>query len=208
MWRYLDISGNGYHLCIKNKNICIKDSNSSETSIGIADINSVVCHGKQNTFTEEFACSCVDHNIPIIFCDNKHLPMGMLLSYNQHDKSSERLLLQVKTSIPRKKQAWKRIVELKIIAQAKILQILHIPECRTLFEKSKRVKYGDSTNEEAQAARVYFEYLFGEDFVRYDDEDEINKLLNYGFSIIYYAIGVGFTSKCYRGEEKHQGWYI
>lgn len=184
MWRYIDISGNGYHLCIKNKNICIKKDGFSDVFIGISDINSIVIHGKQNTMTEEFLCACMQNNIPIMFCDEKHLPQGMLLSYNQHDKSTERMFLQLKASSPKKKQAWKQIIELKILAQAKVLGLLRIPEHKVLLEKAKRVKSGDSTNEEAQAARIYFEQLFGSGFVRYDDDDEINKLLNYGYTVV------------------------
>ena len=73
MWRYIDISGDSYHLCINNKNICIKKNGLPDVFIGIKDVNSIVVHGRQNTFTEEFLCSCMENNIPLSFCDSKGL---------------------------------------------------------------------------------------------------------------------------------------
>jgi len=48
------------------------------------------------------------------------------------------------------------------------------------------VTLGDKTNREGHAAKVYFNSLFGTDFSR-DKEININKYLNYGYSIILSA---------------------
>lgn len=45
------------------------------------------------------------------------------------------------------------------------------------------IQYGDSTNREGHAAKVYFNTLFGKEFTRTSDCN-INAALNYGYSII------------------------
>lgn len=43
--------------------------------------------------------------------------------------------------------------------------------------------FGDETNREGHAAKVYFNALFGKDFTRTEDSP-LNAALNYGYSII------------------------
>ena len=47
----------------------------------------------------------------------------------------------------------------------------------------KEIQYGDSTNREGHAAKVYFNALFGKEFTRTADCN-INAALNYGYSIL------------------------
>ena len=53
--------------------------------------------------------------------------------------------------------------------------------------KDGHVIEDDKTNREGHAAKVYFNSLFGKDFSR-DNECNINKYLNYGYSIILSAV--------------------
>ena len=46
------------------------------------------------------------------------------------------------------------------------------------------VQPGDSDNREAVAAHMYFPRLFTYEFVRSDDSNETNGLLNYGYSLV------------------------
>ena len=52
-----------------------------------------------------------------------------------------------------------------------------------LFQYIREIEFGDSTNREGHAAKVYFNALFGRDFTR-TDESSINAGLNYGYSLI------------------------
>ena len=49
------------------------------------------------------------------------------------------------------------------------------------------VKSGDKTNREGHAAKVYFNSLFGNNFVR-NNSDEVNAALNYGYAILLSTI--------------------
>lgn len=47
----------------------------------------------------------------------------------------------------------------------------------------EEIEYGDATNREGHAAKVYFNALFGMDFTR-TEENSINAALNYGYGIL------------------------
>ena len=48
---------------------------------------------------------------------------------------------------------------------------------------ANEVKSGDKTNIESIAARKYWSLLFGRDFVRDRNQDGINSMLNYSYTI-------------------------
>ena len=52
-----------------------------------------------------------------------------------------------------------------------------------LFQYMHEVEFGDVTNREGHAAKVYFNALFGKSFTRTED-NPVNAALNYGYSII------------------------
>ena len=52
-----------------------------------------------------------------------------------------------------------------------------------LFQYMQEVEFGDVTNREGHAAKVYFNALFGKSFTRTED-NPVNAALNYGYSII------------------------
>lgn len=184
MWRLIDIAGDGYYFHVKNKNICIEKDGKKIESVAFADINSIIVHGKQNSYSEEFLACCASYSIPFTICDEKHMPLGMLLPWYQHTESSIRQEKQINAKLPKKKQAWQKIIKAKVLNQAKLLQLTdNYEESKVLEVMSSHILSGDSTNIEAQAARTYFPALFGTSFIRQDEEEGINALLNYGYTI-------------------------
>ena len=65
-----------------------------------------------------------------------------------------------------------------------------------LYEFEKQVEIGDITNREGHAAKVYFNLLFGKDFVR-GLSDDINIALDYGYSILLSVFNKEIVSKGY-----------
>jgi CRISPR/Cas system-associated endonuclease Cas1 len=47
----------------------------------------------------------------------------------------------------------------------------------------KEMQFGDASNREGHAAKVYFNALFGKSFTRTEDSP-VNAALNYGYSIL------------------------
>lgn len=52
-----------------------------------------------------------------------------------------------------------------------------------MYQYIEEMAFGDETNREGHAAKVYFNALFGKDFSR-TEESPVNAALNYGYSII------------------------
>ncbi len=183
MWRILEISGDGYLFHVENQNLKVeKDGNFFPVSF--SDIHSVICHGSNTLFSEEFFRKCLEFQIPVTFCSKKHIPYGMLLPYYQHCESYQRFSGQIATTLPRQKRAWQLIIKAKIKEEATNLEIFKSEESTVLNKIVKNVCSGDSSNQEAYAAKIYFTSLFGSGFIRRDEENGINGLLDYGYSII------------------------
>jgi CRISPR-associated protein Cas1 len=188
MWRVIDLGGSGYFLHMKH-NCLLVEKDECISTIPFQDIHSIICHGMGFRYSDDFFKQCLSNKIPVTFCDEKHVPMGMLLPMLQHSESSIRFNVQLKATIPRKKQAWQQIITQKILNQGKFLIATnHEKEALALEILTNRVKSGDTTNTEAQAAKIYFEVLYGQDFLRSDEENVINGRLDYGYTIIRSAV--------------------
>lgn len=184
MWRLIDISGDNNYFHVKNRNIMVEREGKASESIPFDDINSIIVHGHNNRFSEEFFHLCIEHSIPVVFCDSQHMPSGMLLSEYSHTDYASRLLVQIKASLPRCKQAWQKIIKAKVHNQATLLSFIGEKiAALDLYAKEKHVLSADSTNIEAQAARVYFKVLFGDSFIRHEGDIK-NLQLNYGYTIL------------------------
>ncbi len=84
------------------------------------------------------------------------------------------------------KNLWKNIVQHKISNQSKILEYF-FPEHSNLERLkwlAKEVLSDDARNHEGQAAGIYFKSLFGKKFVRDRLNDDINIMLNYGYTVL------------------------
>lgn len=182
MWRILDIAS-GYTLSTEHNGLVVRKGD-VRSSIPYHDIHSIVIHGDGITISNSVFQKSIENKIPIVMCDVKHVPSGMFLPFNQNEESARRLDLQTKVSNPRKKRAWKQIIEHKLSAQAFVLGYFgHDASAKELNGYSESVSSGDTTNREAVGAHLYFSTLFGSDFSR-RSECDINGLLDYGYSIV------------------------
>ena len=80
---------------------------------------------------------------------------------------------------------WKEIVIHKILNQIAILKYFKLQFDQYFFEQTvTEVQPFDLSNREGHAAKVYWHTLYGKEFNRNQDSD-INRMLNYGYSILY-----------------------
>ena len=96
----------------------------------------------------------------------------------------------------RKASIWTEIVSEKIRKQAEHLEMWGLKEADMLYHYISEIEFGDATNREGHAAKVYFNALFGKDFTR-TEENSVNAALNYGYGIILYAFNREITSNGY-----------
>ena len=152
--------------------------------IPIEDIGIVVVESLQVTITSSLANALMQSGVGVIYCDEKHMPVGLLLPLEGHTQQTERIRIQLDASLPLKKNLWQQTVSAKIVNQAYLLAQKGI-DVTNMYRWAKEVQSGDAKNHEARAAVKYWAQLFPlEGFTRDPDGDAPNCLLNYGYSIL------------------------
>ena len=122
--------------------------------------------------------------VKVIFCDEKRNPSSELLPYYGAHDTSAKIRNQIAWEEDIKKAVWTEIISEKIRKQAEHLMIRNKKrEAGMLLQYIKEMEFGDESNREGHAAKVYFNALFGKDFTRTSD-NSINAALNYGYSLI------------------------
>ena len=160
------------------------------TKIHISEILVLVIETTAVSLTASLLSELTKHKVKVIFCDEKRNPSSELISYYGSHDTSVKIRKQIQWNEYDKKVLWTEIVSEKIRKQAEFLEELGKPEGTMLREYIKQIEYGDSTNREGHAAKVYFNSLFGISFTRSED-NPYNAALNYGYSIILSSVNRG-----------------
>lgn len=183
--------GNPAYLSTRNEQLVVKltDVKNQEEmtkTIPIEDIGVVVLEDRQITITNGAMNALLKNNCAVITCDEKHMPIGLLLPLEGHTLQSERFAQQIEASLPLKKQLWQQTVQAKIRNQAVLLKRLYGIENRCMLAWVNEVKSGDSENLEGRAAAYYWKNMFPDEepFKRDREGDVPNNLLNYGYAIL------------------------
>lgn len=151
------------------------------------DLSILVVEHRETTYTQQALQLLAENGIQLVVCGYDHHPIALLQPIQANNLSTERLYLQVQTKLPKLKQGWKQVVQQKIRNQSACLAKIGVPSKR-LNELARRVKTGDSSNCEGQAARFYWSNLFGKNFRRLRDGEAPNFLLNYGYMVLRAAM--------------------
>ena len=158
----------------------------SERTIPIEDIGVVVLDNRRITITSGVLEALLENNAAVITCDQRSMPVGLLLSLCGNTTQNERFRDQLDASVPLKKQLWQQTVKLKIQNQAYVLAQVTGREEKGMNVWADNVRSGDPDNIEALAAAYYWRYLFPDipTFVRGREGEPPNNLLNYGYAIL------------------------
>lgn len=156
------------------------------TKIHLSEISILMVESTAVSMTAYLLCELVKKKIKVVFCDEKRNPSSEIVPfYGCHD-TSMKMRKQIEWSKDDKTAVWTEIVAEKIRKQAELLKEYKRPEYSMLNEYVAELQFGDSTNREGHAAKVYFNALFGMDFTR-AAENSTNAALNYGYGIILSA---------------------
>ena len=153
------------------------------TKIHLTEISLVIIESTAVSITAALLSELMKKKIKVVFCDEKRNPSSELIPYYGSHDTSAKVREQIKWNQEKKSLIWTEIVAEKIRKQADLLRIFHKKEADQLDTYITELQYGDATNREGHAAKVYFNALFGLDFSR-TDENSINAALNYGYGII------------------------
>ena len=158
----------------------------SERTIPIEDIGVVVLDNRRITITSGVLEALLENNAAVITCDQRSMPVGLLLPLCGNTTQNERFRDQLDASVPLKKQLWQQTVRQKIQNQAYVLAQVTGKEEKAMNVWADNVRSGDPDNIEARAAAYYWRYLFPDipTFVRGREGEPPNNLLNYGYAIL------------------------
>ena len=153
------------------------------TKIHLSEIETVMIESTSVSLTAALLCELTKKKIKVIFCDEKRNPSSELISYYGAHDTSLKVRNQIAWTDDIKKHVWTEIVAEKIRKQALHLQHWKCEEADLLYQYINEIEFGDVTNREGHAAKVYFNALFGMDFTR-SAENVTNDALNYGYSLL------------------------
>lgn len=153
------------------------------TKIHLNEIAVLLVDSTVVSITTALINELLKQKIKLIFCNEKHNPCGEVLPYYGSHDTSAKIRAQIAWSYEDKLKIWTEIVSEKIRKQGALLQKLERKEYLLLEQYVAELQYGDESNREGHAAKVYFNALFGMDFSRTSD-NPLNAALNYGYSII------------------------
>jgi CRISP-associated protein Cas1 len=184
--------GNPAYLRCRNEQLHIEipgtdmlPESARSASVPVEDIGVVILDHSQITVTHHLMHKLLENNCAFVTCDDRHMPLGMMMNLNGHTLQQERTEAQLAASIPLRKQLWAQTIEAKICNQAALLRQRNV-ETTNMMHWAASVKSGDSQNHEARAAAYFWKNLFGASagFIRDPDGIAPNLFLNYGYAIL------------------------
>jgi CRISPR-associated endonuclease Cas1 subtype II len=151
--------------------------------IPISEIGVLIVDNTGCSFTCSLLVELIKNKIKVIFCDEKHNPCCETIpNVGSHD-CSKSIRSQIAWSKVVCATVWTELVFWKIKKQRDHLSERGSPQSALLDLYLNEIEYGDATNREGHAAKVYFNALWGMDFSR-DKECPTNAALNYGYALL------------------------
>ncbi|MBA5812657.1 type II CRISPR-associated endonuclease Cas1 [Leuconostoc lactis] len=167
--------------------------------VPVDDISVLLIATTQSVVTGYAMMELLRHNVKVIFCDEKGIPIGEINGYFGNNSRNSNIQKQIQWQQERKHTLWQSIVRHKLLNQQMLLQDQRIDDTG-FSELITAIEPGDVTNREAVGARMYFQRLYGSDFTRKNDEHPLNAKLNYGYQIFLAAMAREIHSAGYLTE--------
>ena len=159
-WRIINVSNEAY-VSLRQEQLVLKQED--EHTIPLEDIGVLLLESRAILVSTALLDACVRHKIAVFVCDEKHLPSGILLGYQQHSRQVKVIEKQLAWAEPFKKRLWQNIIRQKIKNQQTVLEKLAGKEFPDFEIYASSVNSGDTLNREATAARAYFPRFFQAD---------------------------------------------
>lgn len=157
------------------------------------DIAVIVLNHREISLTHPVLSACGEYGISLFATSDTHHPSGVFLPFLTHSRATRWQRLQLALPRPVAKQTWAGIVRRKVANQAACLQIAGLEGADRLSAYAQRVRSGDSSRIEGQAAAFYFPRLFGPGFQR-NQERWLNAALDYGYAVLRGTIARGLVA--------------
>ncbi len=188
-----------FYLSMRNKQLVAKDKESNtERTAPIEDLGFVILDNPQISVSQRLMSELTENNVALVFCNEKHLPTGMLMRLDGGYQQGGLFTDQINATESLKKQLWKQTIQAKILNQSRLFTKTG-NDATSMIKMIAQVKSGDTGNHEAQAARIYWSKLFENVDIEETDKNEgnfrrerfgasPNNMLNYGYAILRAAV--------------------
>jgi CRISPR-associated protein Cas1 len=181
--RLVEIAEDNRHLSV-SRGFLVAESASEEIGrVPLDDILAVIGNAHGLSYSNNLLVELAARGIPFVLCGRNHAPVGVLWALDGNFDQSRRIQAQIAAPLPQRKRLWATLVKQKILMQAAALDTLGRPTA-PLTALAKKIRSGDPSNVEAQAARRYWSLLMGSAFTRDQDGEGPNALLNYGYTVL------------------------
>ena len=185
-WRVIDLCGFEGELRSTRGGVEVCPEEGTSTIIPVAEV-AVILVGMKVALSAAVLHRLAEADVAVLFCDWRGIPEGGCYSWSDHGRVAARHRAQAEVSLPRKKNAWARLVRAKIEGQASVLENLKIRGSGELLALADQVRSGDPGNVEAQAARLYWSRALGKGVGRQPAAGQLigaNACLDYGYSVL------------------------
>lgn len=185
-WRVVDLSAFEGNLRAVRGGVEVCPEEGTSTVLPVAEL-AVVLIGMKVNLSAAVLHRLSEADVAVLFCDWRGIPEGGCYSWSDHGRVAARHRAQADVSLPRKKNAWARLVRAKIEGQASVLENLKIQGSGELLALADQVRSGDTGNVEAQAARLYWSRTLGRGVGRQPAAGQLigaNACLDYGYAVL------------------------
>lgn len=183
----IEVGNDGFKLSLFRGFLVVENVEKNiKKEVPLDNILSLVLSANNVLISKNIIYELCQRGANIIFCGKNYVPSAITVSTEGHWLVSERIKYQVDCSLPLKKNLWKSLVQNKIWNQALVLEKFFgdNPSINKLNRLARETLSGDTSNNEGQAAKIYFKALFGKNFIRDRYETDINILLNYSYTVL------------------------
>lgn len=189
----LEITKPGYLLSKSRGFVEISCNKEVVGKVVLEDVEAIIVSVPGCLLSSVLIDECCQQNIPLVICGHNYLPSSITLPTQGYGRQFQTMRAQIGLSEPRRKRAWQKIIQAKIHNQAEVLDRAGCADMR-LNRLVGKVRSGDPDNCEGQAARIYWQRLFGDDFRRDPNADGLNAALNYIYAVVRGCVARGVSS--------------
>lgn len=194
-WRIIHVT-NVDQLALQLDNLRVIQGD-TDVKIPLRDIFALVIEDLACKLTSRLMVELSKNNILVLLCNQKYLPECVIHPVTGHFGQHRQMMKQLAWSESYKEMLWQIIVRQKVLNQATVMKKLDTEYHRInkMLDLSKSIVAGDHTNIEGQAAKLYFNSFFSENFSRSNSSYIENAALNYGYAIFHSAIARTIVAK-------------
>jgi len=140
--RLIDLADSPARLSVRLEQLVIERCEDETVTVPLEELAVVVVSHPAVTFTHAVLAGLAGRGGAFVVCDDRHLPVGMILPLQSHHLQSERFGHQAAASQPTQKRLWQQLVKAKVKAQGHVLKELRGDD-EGLIALAARVRSGD-----------------------------------------------------------------